>query len=98
MTDTTGGTADEQQPSTEDLEEPSTEKDVDEEPRAKTPHDPEPDHQAVGIGVVGGPESEAERQAENSAERDAETAADDQAGTPATGDGAEATTGGSVTP
>lgn len=50
---------DRQEPSTEELQEPSTEKDVDEEPRAPRPHDPEPDHQAVGIGVIGGPETDA---------------------------------------
>ncbi|BDZ38140.1 hypothetical protein [Microbacterium suwonense] len=55
MSDTTGDPA--QEPDTEDLEEPSTEKEVDEEPKAEKPHDAEPDHQAVGIGVIGGPQS-----------------------------------------
>lgn len=40
------------EPSTE----PSTEKDPGEEPKAARPHDPSPDHEAVGIGVVGGPQ------------------------------------------
>ncbi len=39
-------------PSTEDLEEPSTEKDPGEEPKAPKRTDPEPDHEAVGIGVI----------------------------------------------
>ncbi|MGB3376566.1 MAG: hypothetical protein WBA87_15685 [Microbacterium sp.] len=46
-----------EEPSTEDLEEPSTEKEVGEEPKAEKPHDPEPSHHAVGIGVIGGPQS-----------------------------------------
>ncbi|MFD5225601.1 hypothetical protein ACFWHT_08280 [Microbacterium sp. NPDC058342] len=54
----------EQVPSDEQLEEPSTEKEPDEEPKAPTPHDPEPSHQAVGIGVVGGPQSLTPDQAE----------------------------------
>jgi hypothetical protein len=41
-------------PDTAELEEPSTEKSPGEEPKAPKPHDPEPDHEAVGIGVVGG--------------------------------------------
>lgn len=49
---------DEQMPTTEELEEPSTEKDPGEEPKAPAPHDPEPDHHAVGPGVIGyAPES-----------------------------------------
>jgi hypothetical protein len=39
-------------PDTEELEEPSTEKDPGEEPKAETPDDPDADHQAVGIGVI----------------------------------------------
>ncbi|MDT0157324.1 hypothetical protein Q9R19_06785 [Microbacterium sp. ARD32] len=73
MTDATSATpqrhADgEQEPDTEDLQEPSTEKDVDEEPRAEKPHDPEPDHQAVGIGVVGGPQTDTDDTDDESAE------------------------------
>jgi hypothetical protein len=45
----------EQTPSTEELEEPSTEKSPDEEPKAPGGDEPEPSHQAVGIGVIGGP-------------------------------------------
>lgn len=46
-------------PDTGELEEPSTEKNPDEEPKAPAPHDPSPDHEAVGIGIVdsAGPES-----------------------------------------
>ncbi len=51
-------------PSVEDLEEPSTEKEPAEAPRAAKPDDPEPNHQAVGIGVTdppfGGEEPDAE--------------------------------------
>lgn len=39
-------------PDTEELEEPSTEKDPGDEPKAETPDDPDADHQAVGIGVI----------------------------------------------
>lgn len=41
-------------PVTDEIEEPSTEKSPDEEPKASAPHDPDPDHEAVGIGIVGG--------------------------------------------
>lgn len=46
------------EPTTEELQEPSTEKDPGEEPEADTPHDPEPSHEAIGIGVVDGPDPE----------------------------------------
>ncbi|TQJ31846.1 hypothetical protein [Microbacterium sp. SLBN-146] len=39
-------------PDTEELEEPSTEKDPGEEPKSETPDDPDADHHAVGIGVI----------------------------------------------
>lgn len=42
-------------PTGADLEEPSTEKAPDEEPKAARPHEPEPSHEAVGIGVIGRP-------------------------------------------
>lgn len=42
-----------EEPTTEELEEPSVAKEPGEEPRAPVPHDPEPDHEAVGIGVIG---------------------------------------------
>jgi hypothetical protein len=44
-----------QTPSTEELEEPSTEKPPGEEPKAPGGDGPEPSHQAVGIGVIGRP-------------------------------------------
>ncbi len=44
----------------EDVEEPSTEKEPGEEPKAPEKHDPDPDHQAVGIGVVGRPQTDLE--------------------------------------
>jgi hypothetical protein len=46
-------------PDVEDLEEPSTEKEPGEEPKAAKPGEPEADHRAVGIGVVGGPLNDA---------------------------------------
>jgi hypothetical protein len=48
----TDGENESDQPSTDELEKPSTEKAPAEEPKAATPHDPAPDHEAVGIGVV----------------------------------------------
>lgn len=42
-------------PATEELEEPSTEKEPEEEPKAAEPAEAEPSHEAVGIGVIGGP-------------------------------------------
>lgn len=45
-------------PSNEELEEPSTEKEPSEEPKAPSRNDPEPDHEAVGIGVIDGPETD----------------------------------------
>ena len=39
-------------PSTQDLEEPSTEKTPGQEPKSPKRDDPEPDHEAVGIGVI----------------------------------------------
>lgn len=42
----------------EDLQEPSTEKDADEAPKAPNPDEPEPSHEAVGIGIVGRPQVE----------------------------------------
>ena len=44
-------------PDNDELEEPSTEKEPSEEPKAPTRNDPEPDHEAVGIGVIDGPET-----------------------------------------
>lgn len=42
-------------PADEVLEEPSTENEPGEEPRAATSDDAEPDHEAIGIGVIDGP-------------------------------------------
>lgn len=39
-------------PSDEELQEPSIAKEPGEEPKADKPLDPEPDHEAVGIGVI----------------------------------------------
>jgi len=47
-----------EEPTTEELEEPSTEKEPGEEPKVAHPDQPEPDHEAVGIGVIGGPQSD----------------------------------------
>jgi len=44
--------ADEELPSTDQLEEPSTEKSASEEPQAPPRDEPEPSHEAVGIGVI----------------------------------------------
>lgn len=45
-------------PSDDELEEPSTEKEPSEEPKAPARSEPEPDHEAVGIGVIDGPETD----------------------------------------
>ena len=59
MTSETQSNADDETPDTETLEEPSTEKAPGEEPKGgKT--QPEPDHEAVGIGVIGGPQVDEE--------------------------------------
>ncbi len=47
------------EPSTEELGEPSTEKDPAEAPRAPEDKDEEPSHEAVGIGVIGEPPPDA---------------------------------------
>ena len=52
--------APEEVPSTEQLQEPSTEKDPGEEPVAPKRDEPEPDHEAVGIGVVDTEEPQAD--------------------------------------
>ncbi|ALX66341.1 hypothetical protein AB663_001441 [Microbacterium sp. XT11] len=46
-------------PSTEQLEEPSTEKEPSEEPKAPPRDEAEPDHHAVGIGVIDAPDPDA---------------------------------------
>lgn len=45
-------------PANEDLQEPSTEKDPDEAPKAPNRDEPEPSHEAVGIGIIGRPQVE----------------------------------------
>ena len=42
-------------PDNADLEEPSTEKAPEERAQSGPPDEPEPSHEAVGIGVIGGP-------------------------------------------
>jgi len=49
-----------EEPSTQDLKEPSTEKEPGEEPKAPDRAEPEPSHEAVGIGIVGRPQTEME--------------------------------------
>jgi hypothetical protein len=51
-----------EEPTTDDLQEPSVAKDPGEEPKAPETHDPEPDHEAVGIGVIDSPNADAEGQ------------------------------------
>lgn len=41
-----------EEPTREELQEPSTEKEPGEEPKAAHPDQPDPDHEAVGIGIV----------------------------------------------
>jgi hypothetical protein len=43
-------------PEAAEFVEPSPEKDPGEEPKAAKAHDPEPDHEAVGIGIPGQPQ------------------------------------------
>lgn len=62
-----------EEPTTEELEEPSTEKEPGEEPKVEHPDDPEPDHEAVGIGVIGGPQSDTANQAPASASESDQT-------------------------
>ncbi len=50
----------EEEPTTEELEEPSTAKEPGEEPKAPEPDEPEPSHNAVGIGIIGRPQTELE--------------------------------------
>ncbi|HWV48722.1 MAG TPA: hypothetical protein VN035_04640 [Microbacterium sp.] len=45
-------------PSDDELTEPSVEKDPAEEPKAPSRAEPDPSHEAVGIGVVGRPQVE----------------------------------------
>ena len=50
-------------PQPDALEEPSTEKNPDEEPEAPAGDDPEPDHEAYGIGIPGRPQTDTEASA-----------------------------------
>ncbi|WP_309103799.1 hypothetical protein [Microbacterium sp.] len=50
----------EEVPSDEELEEPSIAKDPGEQPKAPSTDEPKPDHEAVGIGVIGGPQVDPE--------------------------------------
>jgi hypothetical protein len=54
MTDSRGSDGD-KMPDDEELQEPSTEKDVGEEPKDPDADEGEPDHEAVGLGVPDGP-------------------------------------------
>lgn len=45
-------------PDTEAMEEPSAEKEAGQEPKAPARAEPEPSHEAVGIGVIGRPQVE----------------------------------------
>ncbi|MGO2520358.1 MAG: hypothetical protein ACTH8F_09565 [Microbacterium sp.] len=47
-------------PETDDLQEPSTEKDPADAPKAPERNEPEPSHEAVGIGIIGRPQVEPE--------------------------------------
>lgn len=44
-------------PANEELQEPSTEKAPDAEPKAPAKDEAEPSHEAVGIGVIGDPDA-----------------------------------------
>jgi len=50
-----------EEPSTEDLEKPSTEKEPGEEPTSPDDAEPAPSHEAVGIGVIDGEPLDPER-------------------------------------
>lgn len=57
-----------EEPTTEDLQEPSTEKAPGEEPKAPARDEPEPSHEAVGIGIIGRPQTEFDEDGEDSSE------------------------------
>lgn len=52
-------------PETEDLQEPSTEKEPSEAPKAPDRSDPEPSHEAAGIGIIGRPQVEPEAESDS---------------------------------
>jgi hypothetical protein len=62
---TEGGTSRSEEPSVEELQEPSTEKEPNEEPKAPKAGEPDADHEAVGIGVIGRPQTDDEAGAES---------------------------------
>ncbi|MGO1507862.1 MAG: hypothetical protein ACTHZW_03320 [Microbacteriaceae bacterium] len=47
-------------PDTEQMEQPSSEKEQGEEPQAPAREEPEPSHEAVGIGIIGRPQVESD--------------------------------------
>jgi hypothetical protein len=62
---TEGETSRSEEPSVEELQEPSTEKEPSEEPKAPKAGEPQADHEAVGIGIVGRPQTDEEAGAES---------------------------------
>lgn len=54
----------EEMPDADQMEEPSTEKEPSEEPKAPQREEPEPSHEAVGIGIIGRPQVEPDDSAE----------------------------------
>ena len=58
--DATNDRDDDGMPTGDQLEEPSTEKDPGEEPQSGSGDQPEADHEAVGIGIVGRPQVDPE--------------------------------------
>ncbi len=50
----------EEMPTTGELQEPSTEKEPEEAPKAPDRDEAEPSHEAVGIGIIGRPQVEPE--------------------------------------
>ncbi|CAH0190661.1 MULTISPECIES: hypothetical protein [unclassified Microbacterium] len=62
----------EQMPDAEEMQEPSAEKDPGEEPKAPAREEPEPSHEAVGIGIIGRPQVEPELGDEGEGTDDAE--------------------------
>jgi hypothetical protein len=47
-------------PEADEMQEPSAEKDPGEEPKAPSRAEPDPSHEAVGIGIIGRPQVEPE--------------------------------------
>jgi len=57
------------QPTSPDMSKPSTEKDPAEEPKAPARNEPEPSHEAVGIGIIGRPQVEPDAVEQDAAEQ-----------------------------